>query len=104
MPVLAQQKTVKKRVTFQLIKKRGADAAVVGRRKAAAAQAVTNINNSVMLAYYPAAGSGAEGYENYYLVLSDKEDVSYNVNEGQIKATSARRNRHRPACRNLRCL
>lgn len=63
MPVLAQQKTVKKRVTFQLIKKRGADAAVVGRRKAAAAQAVTNINNSVMLAYYPAAGSGAEGYE-----------------------------------------
>ena len=36
MPVLAQQKTVKKRVTFQLIKKRGADAAVVGRRKAGA--------------------------------------------------------------------
>lgn len=90
MPVLAQQKTVKKRVTFQLIKKRGADAAVVSKRKAAAAaQAVTNINNSVMLAYYPAAGSGAKGYENYYLVLSDKEDVSYNVNEGQIKAKSA---------------
>lgn len=90
MPVLAQQKTVKKRVTFQLIKKRGADAAVAGKRKAAAAaQAVTNINNSVMLAYYPAAGSGAKGYENYYLVLSDKEDVSYNVNEGQIKAKSA---------------
>ena len=81
MPVLAQQKTVKKHVTFQLIKKRGADAAVAGRRKAAAAtQAVTNINNSVLLAYYPAAGSGAKGYENYYLVLSDKEDVSYNVN------------------------
>ena len=89
MPVLAQQKTVKKRVTFQLIKKHGADAAVAGRRKAAAAQAVTNINNSVMLAYYPAAGSGAKGYENYYLVLSDKEDVSYNVNEGQIKAKNA---------------
>lgn len=33
MPVLAQQKTVKKRVTFQLIKKRGADAAVAGREK-----------------------------------------------------------------------
>lgn len=64
MPVLAQQKTVKKRVTFQLIKKRGADAAVVGKRKAAAAaQAVTNINNSVLLAYYPATGSGVEGYE-----------------------------------------
>ena len=28
MPVLAQQKTVKKHVTFQLLKKRGADAAV----------------------------------------------------------------------------
>ena len=42
MPVLAQQKTVKKRVTFQLIKKRGADAAVAGKRKAAAAaQAAT---------------------------------------------------------------
>lgn len=90
MPVLAQQKTVKKHVTFQLIKKRGADAAVAGRRKAAAAtQAVTNINNSVLLAYYPAAGSGVEGYENYYLVLSDKEDVSYDANEGQIKAKSA---------------
>ena len=89
MPVLAQQKTVKKRVTFQLIKKRGADAAVAGRRKAAAAQAVTNINNSVLLAYYPAASSGVEGYENYYLVLSDKEDVSYDANEGQIKAKSA---------------
>ena len=90
MPVLAQQKTVKKRVTFQLIKKRGADAAVAGKRKAAAsAQAVTNINNSVLLAYYPAAGSGVEGYENYYLVLSDKEDVSYDANDGQIKATSA---------------
>lgn len=89
MPVLAQQKTVKKHVTFQLLKKRGADAAVAGRRKAAAAQAVTHINNSVLLAYYPAAGSGVEGYENYYLVLSDKEDVSYDANEGQIKATSA---------------
>lgn len=90
MPVLAQQKTVKKRVTFQLIKKRGADAAVVGKRKAAAAaQALTNINNSVLLAYYPAAGSGVEGYENYYLILSDKEDVSYNANEGQINAKSA---------------
>lgn len=89
MPVLAQQKTVKKRVTFQLIKKRGADAAVAGRRKAAAAQAVTNINNSVLLSYYPAAGSGVEGYENYYLVLSDKEDVSYNANEGQINAKNA---------------
>lgn len=67
--------------------KRGADAAVAGRRKAAAAaQAVTNINNSVLLAYYPAAGSGVEGYENYYLILSDKEDVSYNANEGQINA------------------
>lgn len=33
MPVLAQQKTVKKRVTFQLIKKRGADAAVAGKEK-----------------------------------------------------------------------
>ena len=60
MPVLAQQKTVKKHVTFQLLKKRGADAAVAGRRKAAAAQAVTHINNSVLLAYYPAAGSGVE--------------------------------------------
>ena len=89
MPVLAQQKTVKKRVTFQLIKKRSAEAAVVGRRKAASAQAVTNINNSVMLSYYPAAGSGVEGYENYYLILSDKEDVSYNANEGQINAKNA---------------
>lgn len=66
--------------------KRGADAAVNSRRKAAAAQAVANINNSVLLSYYPAAGSGVEGYENYYLVLSDKEDVSYNANEGQINA------------------
>lgn len=86
MPVAAQGKFVKKRVTMQVLKKRGADPDnMLGIPKAATVQ----LGNQVLAGYYPTASSGIEGKENYYLVLSDKDDVAYDVNEGTISATSA---------------
>lgn len=83
MPMTAQNKFVKKHVTMQLVKKR-AKAKGVATQSAAVA-----LTNTVFAGYYTAAGSGVDGYENYYLLLADKDDVTYNATEGVVTAANA---------------
>ncbi len=83
-PAAAQQKLVKKRATLSLLKKRAQGVA----RKAAAANAQP-LTTAVLAAYYPSSASGVDGMENYYLVLADNDDVTYNISGGTITATSA---------------
>lgn len=87
LPVAAQGKLVKKHVSMQLLKKRGNGTTAVLRAPKAAT--TVNLGNQVLAGYYPAASSGIEGKENYYLVLSDNDNVTYDVNEGTITATNA---------------
>ena len=83
MPIAAQQKFVKKHATMQLIKKSAWG--YVNSAKAANAKAVT-LTNNVFDGYYTAAGSGVEGYENYYMILSDDNEASYNAKDGVMTA------------------
>ena len=86
MPASAQQKLIKKHATLSLVKKRALGV------KALAGENATplTLGNTVLAAYYPSSASGEEGKENYYLVLSDKDGVNYNVTTGVITATDAR--------------
>ncbi len=86
MPAAAQQKLVKKHATMSLIKKRALGVKALAGENAAPQQ----LGNAVLAAYYPSSASGEEGKENYYLVLSDKDGVNYNVTTGVITATDAR--------------
>ena len=86
LPAAAQSKLVKKHVTMSLVKKRGNGAGLLG---VPSAQSTLQLNNSVMAAYYPATASSHAGFENYYLVVSDKNDVSYDVKTGAMTAKNA---------------
>lgn len=86
MPASAQQKFIKKHATLSLVKQR----ALGVKAHAGEQTAAQTLGNAVLAAYYPASASGEEGKENYYLVLSDKDDVNYNVTTGVITATDAR--------------
>ena len=87
LPTLAQQKFVKKHATMQLIKKR---AQAASRTFSVTDQSVTTLSNAIFAGYYTAAGSGVEGYENYYLLLSDQADASYDAKQGQVTAKNAK--------------
>ena len=85
-PVHAQVPVVKKHATMQLVKKRAVGQSFL---KVNAAETATRVNNTVFAGYYEASGSGVAGYENYYLLLSDKGDVSYSATDGMVKASNA---------------
>ena len=86
-PASAQHTIVKKHMSMQLVKKRGNAAAnLLG---APAASGTQHVDNQVVAAYYPTASSGVEGKENYYLVMSDKDNVVYDVKTGNVSATNA---------------
>lgn len=87
MPTTAQKKFIKKRATMQLIKKR---AQVGNQAFGVSTQSVYTLGNSIFAGYYEAAGSGVTGYENYYLLLSDQTDASYDAKEGKITAKNAK--------------
>lgn len=87
MPIAAQQKFIKKHATMQLIKK-SAKGHVNLLGKAAKSTGIT-LTNNVFNGYYTVAGSGVDGYENYYLILSDDDDASYNATEGKMTAKNA---------------
>lgn len=86
LPMAAQNKLVKKHVTMSLVKKHGNGINLLG---VPSAQSTTQLGNTVVAAYYPASASGVDGKENYYLVLSDKDDVTYDVQTGAVNATNA---------------
>ena len=87
MPIAAQQKLIKKHATMSLIKKRGnAMKSLLGAPKAAE---TTQLNSLVIAGYFPASASSEEGMDNYYLILADNNDVSYDGKNGTIKATNA---------------
>lgn len=86
-PSWAQQTIVKKRMSMSLVKKRGN---VVGNMLGApTTDGTQHIDNQVVAAYYPTASSGVAGKENYYLVMSDKDNVVYDVKTGEISAANA---------------
>lgn len=87
LPTLAQQKFVKKHATMQLIKKRAQAGA---RTSGVSTQSANTLGNAIFAGYYTAAGSGVDGYENYYLLLSDQADASYDANEGKVTAQNAK--------------
>lgn len=86
MPGVAQNKIVKKRATMQLIKKHGLG---IGMRSMTRSAASTTLSNCVFTGYYEAAASGETGFENYYILLSDKDDVSYDATTGSTNAKNA---------------
>ncbi len=87
MPIAAQQKLIKKHATMSLIKKRGnAMKSLLGAPKAAE---TAQLNSLVIAGYFPASASSEEGMDNYYLILADNNDVSYDGKNGTIKATNA---------------
>lgn len=85
MPVAAQKKFVKKHVTMSLVKKYG-NGNMLG---VPSVQSTSQLNNSVVAAYNPSSASAVKGKESYYLVVSDKDDVTYDVKTGNIEATDA---------------
>ena len=88
MPTVAQVKLVKKYVTMQLLKKR-AHRNKVNMYGISTLSSPVTLGNVVIAGYYPAAASGEDGYENYYLKLSDKADVSYDAEKGNTTAANA---------------
>ncbi len=86
VPSAAQQQLVKKRATLSLVKKR---AHATPHKAAAAAADAQPLGSVVLAAYYPSSASGVDGMENYYLVLADNDDVTYDITAGTITATSA---------------
>ena len=87
MPVAAQGKFVKKRATMQFVKKHMAP--VNNKFRSLTTGAAVQLTNQVIGGYYPTASSGVDGMENYYLILSDKDNVTYDVENATITATSA---------------
>lgn len=86
LPSAAQQKFVKKHATLSLVKKH---ASANSLSAVTAISATNSLNNCVVAGYNPASASSIKGKENYYLIISDNEGVTYDVNTGSVKAANA---------------
>lgn len=86
MPIAAQKKFVKKHATMQLIKKSAQGHVNSAKSVNSVKSKAVTFTNNVFDGYYTAAGSGVDGYENYYLVLSDDDEANYNATDGVMTA------------------
>ena len=83
MPSAAQNKTFRKLpVSMQLLKHKSA-------AKAKAAQGQTTTMNNVVASFYTQPSDATENQENYYLVISDNSQATFDSSAGAINATNA---------------
>lgn len=86
MPMAAQKKFVKLNSQMTLVKKNNLGGNLLGVPAKAKSDFLTT---QVAAIYSPSSASGVTGFENYYLIISDKNNVVYDFNNGTISASNA---------------